>query len=288
MSIRALRLVLFILFFAGSDLLAVRTQGCALAHTIRWSLQPARPWFPILPEKRARASESAGARAPEQRDAHARHGALLDQGFVQLHRRRLAQPRLRRTRRDLAQWPDVALVGAAGGLFAAQDFLRRRRLRRQAARAHAAALADGAQLRLLAGRGQLRSGSLIRMATAKWEGTEVACILISRQQATTPTAHPGTPLGRKRISASIPRPACCAIHSEAPGIYSVYDYNGGIQFHGRVLPRQTTIVEGGTTVLTDSSRQSRGRQPRSQSVRSDQEDDLAWTGRDYGRPFSFS
>jgi hypothetical protein len=39
------------------------------------------------------------------------------------------------------------------------------------------------------------------------------------------------------------------MHSEAPGIYSIYDYDGGIQFHGRVLPRQTTIVEGGTTVL---------------------------------------
>jgi hypothetical protein len=32
-------------------------------------------------------------------------------------------------------------------------------------------------------------------------------------------------------------------------IYSVYDYNGGIAFHGRVLPRQTTILEGGTSVL---------------------------------------
>jgi hypothetical protein len=50
-------------------------------------------------------------------------------------------------------------------------------------------------------------------------------------------------------SASIPRPVLLRIHSEAPGIYSVYDYNGAVQFHGRVLPRQTTIVEGGTSVL---------------------------------------
>ncbi len=39
------------------------------------------------------------------------------------------------------------------------------------------------------------------------------------------------------------------MHSEAPGIYSIYDYSGGAQFHGRVLPRQITIVEGGATVL---------------------------------------
>jgi hypothetical protein len=91
------------------------------------------------------------------------------------------------------------------------------------------------------------SGSILRMATAKWEGTDVACILISpggNDVSTTP--------GRRWEENEFcidPRTGELRIHSEAPGIYSVYDYNGGIAFHGRVLPRQTTIVEGGTSVL---------------------------------------
>jgi hypothetical protein len=38
-------------------------------------------------------------------------------------------------------------------------------------------------------------------------------------------------------------------YSEAPGIYTVYDYSSALQFHGRVLPSQISIVEGGVTVL---------------------------------------
>jgi hypothetical protein len=38
-------------------------------------------------------------------------------------------------------------------------------------------------------------------------------------------------------------------HSEAPGIYTVYNYDGGFHFQGRTLARQITIVEGGATVL---------------------------------------
>lgn len=89
--------------------------------------------------------------------------------------------------------------------------------------------------------------SLIRMATAKWEGTEVACILISRG-GNDATATPGRRWEENEYCID-PKTGLLRIHSEAPGIYSVYDYNGGIQFHGRVLPRQTTIVEGGTSVL---------------------------------------
>jgi hypothetical protein len=89
--------------------------------------------------------------------------------------------------------------------------------------------------------------SLIRMATAKWEGTEVACILISGG-GNDVTATPGRRWEENEYCIE-PKTGLLRIHSEAPGIYSVYDYNGGIQFHGRVLPRQTTIVEGGTSVL---------------------------------------
>jgi Gram-negative bacterial TonB protein C-terminal len=89
--------------------------------------------------------------------------------------------------------------------------------------------------------------ALLRMATANWEGTPIACILISRGgNDSTATA------GRRWEESEFcidPKTGLLRIHSEAPGIYSVYDYNGAIQFHGRILPRQTTIVEGGTSVL---------------------------------------
>jgi hypothetical protein len=91
------------------------------------------------------------------------------------------------------------------------------------------------------------SASLIRMATAKWEGTAVVCILISGS-GNDATATPGRRWEESEYCID-PKTGLLRIHSEAPGIYSVYDYNGGIQFHGRVLPRQTTIVEGGSSVL---------------------------------------
>ena len=91
------------------------------------------------------------------------------------------------------------------------------------------------------------AGALMRTATAKWEGTEVACILISGS-GNDATATPGRRWEESEYCID-PKTGLLRIHSEAPGIYSVYDYNGGIQFHGRVLPRQTTIVEGGTSVL---------------------------------------
>ncbi len=89
--------------------------------------------------------------------------------------------------------------------------------------------------------------TLMRMATAKWEGTDVACILISGA-GNEASATPGRRWEENEFCID-PKTGLLRIHSEAPGIYSVYDYNGAVQFHGRTLPRQTTIVEGGTTVL---------------------------------------
>ncbi|MGA8027851.1 MAG: hypothetical protein WB992_11960, partial [Bryobacteraceae bacterium] len=91
------------------------------------------------------------------------------------------------------------------------------------------------------------AGSVLRMATAKWEGTDVACILISRGMSDA-MSEPGRRWEENEYCID-PKTGLLRVMSEAPGIYSVYDYDGGVQFHGRVLPRRTTIVEGGTTVL---------------------------------------
>jgi hypothetical protein len=37
--------------------------------------------------------------------------------------------------------------------------------------------------------------------------------------------------------------------SEAPGIYVTYDYDSALEFHGRTLPREITVIEGYDTVL---------------------------------------
>jgi len=91
------------------------------------------------------------------------------------------------------------------------------------------------------------ASSLLRMATAKWEGADLACILISGGMNDA-TATPGRRWEENEYCID-PKTGLLRIHSETPGIYSVYDYDGGIQFHGRTLPRQAYIVEGGTTVL---------------------------------------
>jgi len=126
--------------------------------------------------------------------------------------------------------------------------------------------------------------ALIRMVTAKWEGTEVACILMSRG-GNHATDMPGR-LWEENEFCIDPKTGMLRLHSEAPGSYSVYDYNGGIDFHGGILPRQTTIVEGGSAA--DSPRCYPGCEQRSEAVRPHEEDDLARPGRDHGRTVSFS
>ena len=89
--------------------------------------------------------------------------------------------------------------------------------------------------------------ALIRMATAKWQGTEVACMLISSgMNDATPT--PGRRWEETEYCIEA-KTGLLRTYSEAPGIYNVYDYSETFQFHGRTLARQISIVEDGVTVL---------------------------------------
>jgi hypothetical protein len=91
------------------------------------------------------------------------------------------------------------------------------------------------------------SPALIRMATANWEGTEVACLLISGG-GNDATATPGRRWEETEYCIDS-KTGLLRTYSEAPGIYNVYDYSETFQFHGRTLARQISIVEDGATVL---------------------------------------
>jgi hypothetical protein len=89
--------------------------------------------------------------------------------------------------------------------------------------------------------------ALIRMATAKWQGTEVACTLVSgARNDASPT--PGRRWEETEYCIE-PKTGLLRTYSEAPGIYTVYDYSEKFEFHGRTLARQISIVEDGITVL---------------------------------------
>jgi Gram-negative bacterial TonB protein C-terminal len=88
---------------------------------------------------------------------------------------------------------------------------------------------------------------LIRTAAAHWKGQEVTCILTSGAQSD-PTPTPGRRWYEREYCVDH-KSGLMQILSDAPGIYVLYDYRNALQFHGRSLPSQISIVEGGKTVL---------------------------------------
>src|SRR5277367_5902930 len=92
----------------------------------------------------------------------------------------------------------------------------------------------------------VRPGTMIRMATAQWHGMEVMCALLSGGEAV--AAAQGRHWEEREYCVDT-KSALLRIYSEAPGIYTVYDYDSALRFHDRVLARQISIMESGETVL---------------------------------------
>jgi hypothetical protein len=92
----------------------------------------------------------------------------------------------------------------------------------------------------------VRPGSMIRMASAPWHGMEVMCALLSGDAAV--TVAQGRHWEEREYCVDT-KSALLRIYSEAPGIYTVYDYDDAMHFHGRTLARQISILESGDTVL---------------------------------------
>ncbi|HXM21752.1 MAG TPA: hypothetical protein VN948_10860 [Terriglobales bacterium] len=92
----------------------------------------------------------------------------------------------------------------------------------------------------------VRPGTMIRMASAQWHGMEVMCALLSFDEAVTAVhwRH-----WEEREYCVDTKSVLLRIYSEAPGIYTLYDYDDALHFHGRTLARQISIVESGDTVL---------------------------------------
>jgi hypothetical protein len=86
---------------------------------------------------------------------------------------------------------------------------------------------------------------MIRAQNVQRDGQELTCLLLS---GSVPTA----PMPRQWVETEFCiDPATALLHSwsAAPGIYVSYDYSDAIQFHGRTLARQMTVVEGNKPVL---------------------------------------
>jgi hypothetical protein len=89
--------------------------------------------------------------------------------------------------------------------------------------------------------------ALIRTATVNWKGKELTCILTSGGMSD-PSATPGRRWVEREFCIET-QTGLLQVLSDAPGVYVLFDYTNALKFHGRVLPRTFTIVEGGNTVL---------------------------------------
>ncbi len=87
----------------------------------------------------------------------------------------------------------------------------------------------------------------IRTAPAAWNGTQVTCVLISFGR-TAKTAEPGR-LWQEEEFCIDPKSGLLQTYSVSPGMYNVYNYSSAIQFHGRTVPRQLSVIVSGTPVL---------------------------------------
>jgi len=90
------------------------------------------------------------------------------------------------------------------------------------------------------------AGSLLRTSPASYNGVEVTCILTSRGSSAKDTS--GRQWNEREYCVD-PKTGFLQTYSEVPGIYSSYDYNGALEFHGSTLPRRFSIFEGGVPVI---------------------------------------
>jgi hypothetical protein len=90
--------------------------------------------------------------------------------------------------------------------------------------------------------------SYLRVASARWEGVDVICVLQSRGSGAASNDEPGRHWEEREFCID-PKSGFLRTYSEAPGIYTIYNYDETLKFHGRTLARSIYVVQGGETVL---------------------------------------
>ncbi|MBZ5646825.1 MAG: energy transducer TonB [Acidobacteriia bacterium] len=93
--------------------------------------------------------------------------------------------------------------------------------------------------------------AMMRIASGKIGDTDLLCALFSGRMNDTAamSAEPGRRWVETEYCAD-PKTGLLRVYSEAPGIYVVYDYQGAMNFHGRIVPRNIAITEAGAVALS--------------------------------------
>ncbi len=94
---------------------------------------------------------------------------------------------------------------------------------------------------------QIFTNAQIRTAPAAFNGTQVTCVLISWGRAQV-SAEPGRQWQEEEYCVD-PKSGLLQSYSVAPGLYNVFNYASAINFHGRTVPRQLSVVVSSTPVL---------------------------------------
>jgi hypothetical protein len=87
----------------------------------------------------------------------------------------------------------------------------------------------------------------IRTIQANWQGQTVTCILTSA-----PFGNADPTPGRRWVEQEYcidKSSGTLRILSEAPGVYTVFEYRNAIRFHGHLVPDDISVIEGGKTIL---------------------------------------
>ncbi len=87
--------------------------------------------------------------------------------------------------------------------------------------------------------------NMIRSAKVKYQGRKITCLLVSGSVAPQPAPR----FWVETEYCVDPTSGLLQMWSEAPGVYTVYDYTDAIDFHGHIIPRNISVNENGSSVL---------------------------------------
>ncbi len=91
------------------------------------------------------------------------------------------------------------------------------------------------------------ANAALRIGPSNWNGSPVDCVLTSGARSKD-LAMPGRRWYEEEFCIDA-KSGLLQTYSVAPGIYAVFDYASGVQFHGHALPHQISILVADTPVI---------------------------------------